>query len=99
MAFGKETKRTLLEAAKGGIVEEACTLNRLTSADSLIRTANLAIQQLIGTIIQEEQGNPLESLKMAQSEIWEILENVGAAVVLCYWAERYSNLKEELEEE
>lgn len=99
MAFNKETKRTFLEITKEGIVEEACTLNRLTTADSLIRAANLAIQHLVGTIIQEEQENPSERLKMAQSEIWEILENTKTAVVICNLAEQYNNLKEELEEE
>lgn len=95
MAFNKETKRTFLEITKEGIVEEACTLNRLTTADSLIRAANLAIQQ----IIQEKQENPSERLKMAQSEIWEILENTKTAVVICNLAEQYNNIKEELEEE
>lgn len=36
---------------------------------------------------------------MAQSEIWEILENTKTAVVICNLAEQYNNIKEELEEE
>lgn len=99
MAFNKETKRMFLEFTKEGIVKEAHLMSHQTTADSLIRTANLAIQHLIGTIIQEEQENPSERLKMAQSEIWEILENTKSAVVICNLAEQYNNIKEELEEE
>lgn len=99
MAFNKETKRMFLEITKEGIVKEAHLMSRQTSADSFIRTANLAIQHLIGTIIQEGQENPPERLKMAQLEIWEILENTRSAVVICNLVEQYNNLKEELEEE
>lgn len=99
MAFNKETKRAFLEITKEGIVKEAHLMSRQTSADSLIRTANLAIQHLVGTIIQEGQENPSERLKMAQLEIWEILENTRSAVVICNLVEQYNNLKEELEEE
>lgn len=99
MAFNKETKRTFLEFTKEGIVKEAHLMSLQTTADSLIRAANLAIQHLIGTIIQEKQENPSERLKMAQSEIWEILENTKTAVVICNLAEQYNNIKEELEEE
>lgn len=98
MTFSKETERALLEYTKEGIVKEAHLMSCQTSADSLIRAANLAIQQLIGTIIHEDGENQTESLKMAQSEIWEILENTRAAVVICNLAERYNDLKEELEE-
>lgn len=99
MAFNKETKRMFLEFTKEGIVKEAHFMNLQTTADSLIETANLAIHHLIGTIIQEGQENPSERLKMAQSEIWEILENTKSAVVICNLAEQYNNIKEELEEE
>lgn len=99
MAFNKETKRTFLEFTKEGIVKEAHLMSLQTTADSLIETANLAIQHLISTIIQEEQENPSERLKMAQSEIWEILQNTKSAVVICNLAEQYNNIKEELEEE
>lgn len=98
MTFSKETERAFLEITKEGIVKEAHLMSRQTSADSLIRTANLAIQYLIGTIVQEGQENPSERLKMAQLEIWEILENTRSAVVICNLAERCNDLKEELEE-
>lgn len=63
MAFNKETKRTFLEITKEGIVEEACTLNRLTTADSLIRAANLAIQHLVGTIFKRSKKTRQNVLK------------------------------------
>lgn len=99
MAFNKETKRMFLEFTKEGIVKEAHLMSLQTTADSLIGAANLAIQHLLGTIIQEKQENPSERLKMAQSEIWEILENTKSAVVICNLAKQYNNIKEELEEE
>lgn len=98
MTFDKKTKNVFLEITREAIIKEASSLPKITAAETFISTANLAIQQIVGAIAQESIETLPEAVKAAQADIWEILENTRAMVNLCILAERYNDIKEELEE-
>lgn len=99
MAFDKKTEALFLEITEKGILKEVSSLPKITAAETFISTANLAIRQIIGTVIHENGENPSENLKIAQADIWEILENARVMVNLCIMADKYNDLKSSLEEE
>lgn len=98
MAFDEKTKRVFVEITEARILEEVKQLGVSTSTDILIKAANLAVEGLIGRIIQEDNGNLSEAVKTLQADVYEILENTRAVVALFNLANQYKELEQDLEE-
>lgn len=86
MALSKNDKEALLNHTKEKIYKESQSLIMETEVDTLIHTANLAIQRIIGTIAQEDKETLSEAVEMAQNEAWGILSNTQILVSLYHLA-------------